>query len=618
MKRLLIPLLLVLAQGVQADAVNDAFNEGAGYGKGSAGQGTGTLQGDPAATIPDYTKNPPQSGLYGGVQGGDGGIASKGAGALNTDEAGQAALESGTKNPAVTIDPNAVFITTGTNATANADTIADGSFGACSKKVVSKSTFENYTCERDVAVIQTCARTAGIEITGSVETYETEMVLDLQQYEGVKESNGWVRYDVPVPEAVMLSTGTIEFIYKRAPNYHDWGRQSWTFSMYDAEVKTYLNRTADITVAPRRVAKGEIIQIRVRNNNDGHNDAGQDALKKNIAGGEYQYITKLKFPVTAERDSSKSQVVWTESCGFDKTTALSQSGSNCIDPGGERSVTTGGKTYTEHSDCWQYSDSYVTGTESKGSCGALMNDKNCTRATTYCLESGGGVCTHQSETWQCQKNFTSEGMLCGGDYFCQSGDCSDTEGAGDSGFDTAVAKLAALSAAGDDINKDQINIKAFTGQAMSCRKAMAGFSNCCVDSGWGNSVGLANCSDDEMALGKAKEKRLTVSVGEACNKKALGVCIQKKQVYCVFQGKLARIVQEQGRRDQLRVGFGSGDSPDCRGISPGELQRVDFDKINFADFYSDLQNNQNIPNADAMAKQAKDRINAQMSKQGGQ
>ena len=101
------------------------------------------------------------------------------------------------------------------------------------------------------------------------------------------------------------------------------------------------------------------------------------------------------------------------------------------------------------------------------------------------------------------------------------------------------------------------------------------------------------------------------------NRKALGVCIQKKQVYCVFQGKLARIVQEQGRRDQLHVGFGSGDSPDCRGISPEELQKIDFDPINFADFYSDLQNNQNIPNADAMAAQAKDRINAQMSAQGG-
>jgi conjugal transfer mating pair stabilization protein TraN len=100
---------------------------------------------------------------------------------------------------------------------------------------------------------------------------------------------------------------------------------------------------------------------------------------------------------------------------------------------------------------------------------------------------------------------------------------------------------------------------------MRCRKAFAGFSNCCKDSGWGQSAGLAACDDEEKAIGKAKAKKITVSVGERCDRKVLGACIQKSQVYCVFDGKLARIIQEQGRRDQLGVKFGSGDSPNCRG-----------------------------------------------------
>jgi hypothetical protein len=53
--------------------------------------------------------------------------------------------------------------------------------------------------------------------------------------------------------------------------------------------------------------------------------------------------------------------------------------------------------------------------------------------------------------------------------------------------------------------------------------------------------------------------------GRAVRSQVLGACIQKSQVYCVFDGKLARIIQEQGRRDQLGVKFGSGDSPNCRG-----------------------------------------------------
>jgi len=276
-----------------------------------------------------------------------------------------------------------------------------------------------------------------------------------------------------------------------------------------------------------------------------------------------------------------------------------------------------GQTYTVHSDCWQYTDTYLTTPASNGNCAALMSDASCTVVGSHCTEQTAGQCSHQQVTYQCQKTYTSTGKLCGGNYLCMSGDCDDTNGAGDSGFDTAVAKLAGLASAGDDVVNDQINIKAFTGQAMSCRKAMAGFSNCCVDSGWGNNAGLANCNSDEMAIGKAKAKKVVVSVGEACNRAVLGVCIQKKQVYCVFGGKLARIIQEQGRRDQLGVSFGSGDSPNCRGITVPELQAINFDLINFADFYSDLMTNQKIPNSSVMVQQVKDRIAAQVNAQGG-
>ncbi len=85
----------------------------------------------------------------------------------------------------------------------------------------------------------------------------------------------------------------------------------------------------------------------------------------------------------------------------------------------------------------------------------------------------------------------------------------------------------------------------------------------------------------------------------------------------MFDGKLARIIQEQGRRDQLGVKFGSGDSPDCRGITVPELQSIDFDKINFSDFYEDLMKNQKIPDTSAQVKQIKDRIAAQVNQQGG-
>ena len=182
-----------------------------------------------------------------------------------------------------------------------------------------------------------------------------------------------------------------------------------------------------------------------------------------------------------------------------------------------------------------------------------------------------------------------------------------------------MAKLAGLASAAEDAKgaSSAIDVKVFTGKAMRCRKAFAGFSNCCKDSGWGQSAGLASCDDEEKAIGKAKAKKITVSVGERCDRQVLGACIQKSQVYCVFDGKLARIIQEQGRRDQLGVKFGSGDSPNCRGMTEKELERINFDKINFSDFYEDLIKNQKVPDTSTQIQLIKDRIAAQVNQQGG-
>ncbi|MGG6196542.1 conjugal transfer protein TraN [Pantoea allii] len=325
------------------------------------------------------------------------------------------------------------------------------------------------------------------------------------------------------------------------------------------------------------------------------------------------FVTMLCISAVFWMGTTSSRVVWTESCPFDKSTATSSAGSQCVDPGGNRTITQNGRDYTQYSDCWQYSDAYVVPVNSTGNCDQLINNRNCTLAGRSCSQSEAGACMYENDTYQCQTVYQSEGQLCGGQYFCRTGDCSETDGAGDNGFDMSVSKLAGLASAGDDVkNGSQIDIRAFTGQAMSCRKAVAGFSNCCVDTGWGNNAGLAHCNSEEMAIGKAKAKKVTVYVGDKCDHAVLGVCVQKSQVYCVFGSKLSRIIQEQGRRDQLHIDFGSGDSPNCRGITVPELQSISFDRINFQDFYSDLMANQKIPNASVMIQQAKDRIAAQV------
>ncbi|WP_174263235.1 type-F conjugative transfer system mating-pair stabilization protein TraN [Cronobacter sakazakii] len=613
--------LCALSAGLaHADATDDAFNAGSSFGKGNASQGTGSLSNPGAVTgaIPGYTTSPPESGYYGGVSGGDGGLANKGQAALQGNDAAQAIISSGNTNPLPNIDPNAPFITIGKGAESGAETIFNGTNDQCKEVTVSKSTFENFRCDKDVASVEACARTA--VPSGHTETSVAikTIVIDRPLWNWTYDGNKSVYFTFTSPYTGPVISASLAIHFNDRSMYYLlkwWG------------IDTKSVATPDDSWAIPAAAGSVLIEgqpspqgvIENKNCNNGSQSRCRDYAQKTynwLNSGEA--TMRLTLTIQAQESKWVPEVNWQESCAFDKSRGTPTT-SVCTDPGGYRTVQKDGQSYQVYSDCWQYTDNYTVSSSSTGNCGELMSNPQCTVSGTACTEATDGQCTHMSYTWQCQKTFQSGGLVCGGDYFCKTGDCDDVNGAGDSGFDVAVAKLAGLASAADDVKnaQSQIDIKAFTGRAMSCRKAFAGFSNCCKDSGWGQDAGLSQCNSDEMAIGKAKAKKVTVAVGERCDHQVLGMCVQKSMVYCVFEGKLARIIQEQGRRDQLGVGFGSGDSPNCSGITVPQLQSINFDLINFSDFYSDLMNNQRIPNTDTMVKQVKDRIAAQVQQQQG-
>ncbi|KJV52296.1 type-1V conjugative transfer system mating pair stabilization family protein [Orientia tsutsugamushi str. Gilliam] len=61
----------------------------------------------------------------------------------------------------------------------------------------------------------------------------------------------------------------------------------------------------------------------------------------------------------------------------------------------------------------------------------------------------------------------------------------------------------------------------------------------------------------------------------------------RKSTYCCFQSKLARIFQEEARK-QLKIDFGTPECPKCRGLTVEELQKVDFTKINMDELFGDI------------------------------
>ena len=296
-------------------------------------------------------------------------------------------------------------------------------------------------------------------------------------------------------------------------------------------------------------------------------------------------------------ESALTQVVvkdrWTNSCP--NTQALSQCSqlTNACTQGAETREM-GHKDIT--AECWQYTSTYQCG-QNSNSCSSI---KGCDQTNSQCAVEVAGTCLSYTNTYRCpQTQCTSEGMICGGDFFCIKGDCSETTPTGNDNFGKDDAEMAAVTDGMTQmIGRD--DIKAFTGQAMSCRKDALDFANCCSDSGWGIDIHLGSCNQQEKDLGTAKGKGVVEHVGSFCAKKVLGMCVVHGEAYCTFPDVLSYDIQDQGRKNQLHRGFGSGDNPDCSGLTVDDLQKIDFSKINFQNVIQQITDQAKFPNSQSV------------------
>lgn len=137
----------------------------------------------------------------------------------------------------------------------------------------------------------------------------------------------------------------------------------------------------------------------------------------------------------------------------------------------------------------------------------------------------------------------------------------------------------------------QINI--FSGKDYRCRSDDMFFGltggGCCDKDKVG--FGLVQCKAEEKLLAKRAKSNLCHEVGEYCSKKiSLGftkICVQHKKSSCCFGDILSRILNEQGRA-QLGKTWGSPNSPQCRGFTPEEFQKIDFSKVDLSEFINTL------------------------------
>ncbi|WP_187484966.1 conjugal transfer protein TraN [Pantoea agglomerans] len=590
----LLGLLLTCASAGALAASMDASNQ---EGINAAKSANGTTSADPNSYFDNYTSDAPQRDYYGDPTQTSTNIDVKGQTELSQSELGQTARESYVNNPADKLSYDSDMMKHSDEIRENANAITGVNGNQCVAQELNKTTYTTHSCEMASPLSQSCTRKATIVTTGSRETFNTQMVLNAGGVSGRRIDNYWIQYDITVPQDGTISSGTWEFLYPSAPGYHG-GRLDYSIQVLGQNFRTKINYSGTFSIATQEVKQGQIISLLVRNNSDGHNDQAADNFMKQLASG--QMIVRITLPMEAVRDTVSAGIQWTDSCPADMGDAVKMS-EVCSDPGGTRSVTVGGKAYSLYSDCWGYTTQWNVFEDDTNTCQAYIDNPNCSEGTRTCTQKIGNLCVYSKLTYQCAHTVKSTGYICGSEFYCSDGSCSAMQAGQNQNFEAAVSQLAALAAAGKDFaGMDPDSVTAFTGKAMACRKSAAGFSNCCKSGGWGQDAGLAQCNTEEKEIGTGKEKKLVVKVGSYCSKKVLGVCLQQKEGYCVFDSKLARIVQEQGRRDQLGISFGSGSNPDCRGIRVAELQGIKFDHIDFSDFYDDLNSNIKLPDQDAL------------------
>jgi|GEM_PF-4208032 len=230
-------------------------------------------------------------------------------------------------------------------------------------------------------------------------------------------------------------------------------------------------------------------------------------------------------------------------------------------------------------------------------CALYQNNSRCSLQSGGCsLSDQYGKCITQIETYACTTETIQDGcareitqvscpnsptLMC-----LDPASCFDTSSPKDPNMALAASHMNALKAIQDDHTTNPLVI--FNGNAEGCRTTIGSSvtRDCCaVDSV------LLNCSSSEQLLQGHRNAGDCVEIGTYCSSSVnLGftsICVERTSGFCCFSSKLTRIIQQQGR-PQLGIAWGPPESPDCRGFTPEELQRIDFSRIDFSDYYSDI------------------------------
>lgn len=250
--------------------------------------------------------------------------------------------------------------------------------------------------------------------------------------------------------------------------------------------------------------------------------------------------------------------------------------------------------------CWQYANEFtcrppldsIEGYITTQNCQPLEQHPLCQQPRAACVSSWSDRCTWQSTDYWCPvtNGFGHGYTNCANQRYCIGGVCYDS---GDYSAETDYYRaLSQLTAIGSASAGYSIGRGIAEGEPASCglyqRPARPDLQDCCGTHATEGQGVDAECSDEDRDTAEAVLNRRCHLVGSTCAvmNDWLGVCLEKRQVYCCFETPPQRYLQEDVRK-QVGRSFGSPDSPDCGALTVEEIQGANFDRMYWPQHYED-------------------------------
>jgi len=449
----------------------------------------------------------------------------------------------------------------------NADQIYDvitGQFSDCTKKTNCKVTYLTHICEESPPVsLKYCKKKLVVDMVPHQE--DTHYKLNVHVYNKKRKYAGVVVNTINGQLSVLDPHDTEFTLSGRLPSNLD------------------CNSLQGKVIAEQGDAKIDYIYF--------PSCATSFQLNFHVSGG---HTKNFQVDITSTKISYEPKDQWQDDCAGLAASCIFKE-ERCIDMQATHVI----QNIPVTRDCWEKEATYQCGGTSNVHECESYRDQGCEQIGSNCKNLEDGGCTLYQQTFRCPiKECSDVGMICNGETYCLDGNCVKQQKQADPDFQRAVSALSAMH----DAAKDFTNFNSiFAGKKKTCDKFVANFLDCCADKGWGKDH-IASCSQEEKDLQVDKKNLLTTYAGEYCKKDFVGKCIEHRKAYCVFPSRLAQIIQQQGRKDQLHIDFGDPEDANCRGLTREEFAQLDLGKMDFKNFYADISQKTHVKDSAELNK----------------